>query len=265
MKRILMLMAGILIAGFSSAQAACPDASSFDAVLKANVDKDGFVDYEEIRAKKGGDLITFTNSIQTADLSTCDDMGKLAFWINAYNANMIRLVLARPTLKQVSEDFKIFAEKFKVAGQMMTLNDIENRVIRADPKKGGPIKGVSLTPLNPRVHFALNCGAIDCPKLLNTAYSGATIESVLQSNAAAFANGRKHIHVENGKLVISTLMKWYEEDFAKLGGVPAFLIPLTDKSLRPDADEIDAKLKTDFPKKVEFKYDWTLNSVKNKR
>ena len=84
----------------------------FDGILKANVDNEGFVDYDSIRINKGGDLYQFISFVETADLSKCSEAEKTAFWVNAYNAHMIRMVLARSQMKQVSEDFKLFGEKF---------------------------------------------------------------------------------------------------------------------------------------------------------
>ena len=116
----------------------------FDGILKANVDNEGFVDYDSIRINKGGDLYQFISFVETADLSKCSEAEKTAFWVNAYNAHMIRMVLARSQMKQVSEDFKLFGEKFKVANQKLSLNDIEHRVLRSNAKKGGPIEGLSI-------------------------------------------------------------------------------------------------------------------------
>jgi hypothetical protein len=240
------------------------DHGRLDGVLKANVDKEGYVDYDAIRVNRGGDLYEYISFLETADLKACSETEKLTFWINAYNAHTIRLVLARPAVKQISEDFKLFGEKFKVAKIDVSLNDIEHRVIRSAVKKGGPIPGVSLLKLDPRMHFALVCAAVDCPKLLNRAYGMKNLEDTLQANAVAFANSPKHIRIEGDKLLVSSLMRWYAEDFDSLGGVKAYLISLLDPTLRADADQIKAKLGTDFPDQTKFVYDWTVNSIKNK-
>lgn len=263
-KRLIVMMALILGMGTSYVSAVCLQPVIFDGILKTNVDIDGFVDYDAIRINKGGDIYEFISFIETADLKKCSEAEREAFWINAYNAHMIRMVLARPQMKQVSEDFKLFGEQFKVANQKLSLNDIEHRVLRSNTKKGGPIEGVSLKEFDPRLHFALVCGAIDCPKLLNRAYTSQNLESVLQSNAVNFANSPKHVRVEGETLFMSSLMKWYAEDFAKLGGVASMLTSLVDINRRADAQQIVEKIKTDYPDKTQFRYDWTLNSIKNK-
>jgi hypothetical protein len=181
---------------------------------------------------------------------------------------VIQKVLDRPKLQKISEDFKLFDEKIQVAGQTLSLNDIEHRVLRGDSSKGGPIKGVSIPKFDPRLHFALVCGAIDCPRLLNRAYAGDDLETTLQANAVYFANSPKHVRLEGPKgekLVLSSLMKWYADDFKPLGGVPKYLASLTDESKRPHTDVIDDKLMKDYPRRVDFEYDWTLNHVRNKK
>ncbi|MCG3205185.1 MAG: hypothetical protein KCHDKBKB_01904 [Elusimicrobia bacterium] len=250
--------------GFGPLFAACPQPALFDAILKTNVDKDGYVDYDAIRINKGGDLYQFITFLETTDLSKCTETERAAFWINAYNAHMIRLVLARPMMKSVSEDFKLFGEKFKVANHKLSLNDIEHRVLRSSTKKGGPIEGVSLKEFDPRLHFALVCGAIDCPKLSNRAYMPQTLEDALQAAAVNFVSRPKHIRIEGDTLFVSSLMRWYAEDFSNVGGVAQYLSSLLSPTLRPDAQALLDKLKTDFPDNTQFRYNWTLNSIKNK-
>ncbi len=260
-----LMVAVVLLAPILSVHAACLDHGIWDNILKTNVDADGLVNYEAIRVNKGGDLYEYLSFVDDANLKLCNDSEKLAFWINAYNANVIRLVLARPKLAKIDEDFKLFGEKFEVAGLKLTLNEIEHRVLRSHPGKGGPIEGVSLKEFDPRLHFALVCAAIDCPKLSNRAFKAPQLEAQLQAAAVAFANNPKHLRVENGQLIMSSIMNWYKEDFDKVGGVAAYLTSLMDPAKRADAEEVKAKLATDFPSLVRFRYDWTLNSVKNRK
>lgn len=258
MKHFLLYVLSILsFVRFSYAE--CGSQETWNSILKTNVTTDGFVDYDGIRAHRGGNITDYIQQIQSIDTKSCTEEGQLAFWINAYNAHMIRLVLSRPKLNLISDDFKLFDETFQVGRLTLSLNDIEHRIIRSDAKKGGPIPGASIKNLEPRTHFALVCGAVDCPKLLNRSYRESDLEETLQSNAVQFANNTKHVRIENGRLVVSTLMKWYQDDFAVFGGVGPYLITLSN------SDELDQKIKRDFPSKVTFKYDWTLNSIRNRK
>jgi hypothetical protein len=264
MKRVFLAFA-VTLGLWSQAHAVCLDQKGLDGIFKANVDAEGFVAYDAIRINKGGDLYEAITFMEDADLSQCTEGEKLAFWINAYNAHMIRLVLARPQMKSISEDFKLFGEKFKIARHNLSLNDIEHRVLRSSPKKGGPIPGLSLPKFDPRVHFALVWGAFDSPRLSNHAYNGNTIEEQLQTAAVNFANTPKYVRVENDKVVLPSSMKWYADDFQALGGVGAYLAALTDTDHRPDEKVVDEKLLApEFPANADFHFDWTVNSRSNK-
>lgn len=247
-----------------SVQAACLVPTVFDGILKVNVDKDGYVDYDAIRVNKGGDLYEFISFLETADLKKCTELDRKAFWINAYNAHMIRLVLARPQMKSISEDFKIFGEKFKVANKNLSLNEIEHQILRSSTKKGGPIADVSIKELDPRIHFALVFGAAGSPNLHPRAYTGQNVEATLQANAVNFSNNPKHLRIEDITLFTSSLLRWYAEDFSNVGGAGVYLASLIDPEVRLDAPAVIEKLKTDYPDMTQFRFDWTVNSIKNK-
>lgn len=254
-----LLPAPALSAGF--------DHSLYDRILRRYVDEEGLVNYDGIRQNALNNLKQYLNLLAQADPSGLSRNERLAFWINAYNANMINFILANPGLKKVSDRFDLFDTPARVAGGSYTLNDIENRVIRGkiNKKNGlGPVPGVSMETLDPRIHFALVCAAMDCPKLQNFAYTAENLESTLRAGARRFANIPKHLALENGNLKVSTLMKWYEEDFKGLGGVGKYLMALTDPAIRKDETQVD-RLLAGFPARVRFEYDWTVNDVRNAR
>ena len=266
-KRLAVFSALFFLAGVPNLKAACFQPTILDGILRANVDKDGYVNYDQIRVNKGGDLYEYLALIETVDLKKCSEPEQVAFWINAYNAHAIRLILARPQMNKVSDDFKLFGEPFKVAKDKYTLNDIEHRILRSSAKNGGPIDGVSIKQFDPRIHFALVWGAVDNVRLNHRAYTGANLEEALQDDAVEFANNPKYVRVENGKLTMNSVVHWYMDDFKPVGGVPVYLNTLIDPKSRPDADIIKSALTasaTNYPQDVMFKYDWTVNSVKNK-
>lgn len=264
MKRIILTVIAVVGFAVSPARAVCPSPALFDAILKVNVDKEGYVDYDSIRINKGGDLYQYISFLETADLKGCGEADRVAFWVNAYNAHMIRLILARVNIKQVSDDFALFGEKFKVANHNLTLNEIEHRILRSSAKNGGPIEGLSLPQFDPRLHFVLANGATGGPSLAARAYAGNSLESALQAAAANYVNSPKGLRIEGDTLYISSLFRWYAVDFEKIGGPAAFASALISPASRADAAAILEKLKTDFPERTQFRFDWTVNSVKNK-
>jgi len=246
-------------------RAASFDHTVFDAILHKYVNDEGLVNYQAIRSEAARDLNDYLSLLSSANLEGLSYEEKLAFWINAYNALMIKNIINHPELKKVSDNFGLFDLPFKIAGGQYTLNDIESRIIRGktnSKNKQGPSPGVTLEKFDPRIHFALVCAAISCPKLQNFAYTQSNIEKTLQSAAIRFAALPKHVAVVKGRLRLSSLLKWYQEDFNKVGGVPVYLTSLLKFTHGQDAPEIERLLKTKFDK-ADYEYDWTVNDIKN--
>ena len=80
-----------------------------------------------------------------------------------------------------------------------------------------------------------------------------------------FVNSTTTIHIQDKKLVVSSIFKLYAKDFDKWGGPAAYISSLLDPAERADAEEIKIFLQADFPDRVDFQYDWTINHIKNKK
>lgn len=200
MKKQFLLIVALLLAGtFVQAQAAFfTHAQSF---LSANISA-GSVDYAGIKAspKALNDLVA---EIGSFSVSSADSKTQKAFYLNAYNILVIKNVvdhypIAKPT--DVSGFFD--AIKFKVAGQSLTLSDIENKKVRPTFKDA-------------RVHFALVCAAKSCPPIPNYAFTPANVEAKLQSLTVKAMNSKSFIKVDDANKTVrfSQIMDWYKEDF----------------------------------------------------
>lgn len=240
------------------------DHNRWDDLLRAQVDKDGYVNYLGIQTNETRDLYAYLSSLEYIDVSTLSEQEKKAFWINAYNAALIKLIVMRPGLRKISDDFDLFKQPFKIARTKLSLNDIENRILRRDPARGGPLEGLSLTQPDPRIRFALSNGSIDGPRLVNRSYTGNTVEAQLDLASREYINNPQHIHLEKGILVMSSIFKWYEDDLNHIGGVVSYINSLLDSS-RSQNGLIKTSLQTDFPSKIDFRFDWTLNDLRNKK
>src|SRR5262245_51315335 len=115
-------------------QAASFDHSTYDKILRTYVNNEGLVNYDGIRQNAKADLKTYLDTLAAANPSGWPYAEKFAFWINAYNANMLMNIVNNPQLKKVSDKFSLFDTPAKVAGGTYTLNDIENRIIRGKVK-----------------------------------------------------------------------------------------------------------------------------------
>ena len=135
---------------------------------------------------------------------------QLAFLINAYNANMIELVLTRyPKIGSIWDFGKIFNNPFKnrfikLFGRDYSLDMIEHETIRA--------KGVYD---DPRIHMAVNCASIGCPMLREEAYVGDRLERQLEEQVVRFLSdrSRNRYNAAANVLEVSEIFKWYREDF----------------------------------------------------
>ena len=159
---------------------------------------------------------------------------KLAYWINAYNLYTIELVVDNYPVKSIKDiaGGKPWDKKFiKLDGKTLSLNDIENGIIRKDFNE-------------PRIHFAVNCASISCPKLLNKAYTVGNLNSLLESQTKRFINDNSMNMISATKPEISNIFDWYKVDF---GNVITFLNKYSDTEIESSA-------------KISYKeYNWNLN------
>jgi len=124
-----------------------------------------------------------------------------AFLINAYNAYTIATVLDRPG-KQSVRDIEGFWRRMThpVGGFEVTLDTIEHDVLRKLFR-------------DPRLHFALNCGAMSCPLLPPWGMNGDRIDAQLEERARAFLSDSRNVRIEGDALLLVRFFDWYTADF----------------------------------------------------
>jgi ribosomal protein S18 len=136
---------------------------------------------------------------------------KLAYWINSYNLFTIKLIVDNyplSSIKNIAEG-KPWDKKFiQLDGKTMSLNDIENGIIRSQFSE-------------PRIHFALNCASISCPKLLNQEYTAANLNTLLEKQAKRYINDENENTFTGNSAKISNIFDWYQQDFK--GGIILFV------------------------------------------
>jgi len=187
---------------------------SWTGVLEKYVDDQGLVDYAGLSADRAA-LDQYVDAI--GDISpenrpelfpTTED--QLAYWINAYNALVFRGVLARgpeeeSVWKGMVPGLGFFGlRKYTVGGRVMNLKSLEDDLIRE--------------PFNdPRIHAALNCASIGCPRLPRQAFSPATLEADLDAAMAEFVADHRNVSVDHDKktVTLSKIFDWFEEDFIR--------------------------------------------------
>ncbi|MGB9620177.1 MAG: DUF547 domain-containing protein, partial [Armatimonadota bacterium] len=227
------------------------DHSVWDRLLKKYVDQNGMVNYAAWKASEADRtaLKQYLAVLSQADTEARTSReGMLAFWINAYNALTVYGILGvYPTSSIRNHTSKLFGYNIwedlllPVGGKKYSLNDIEHNILR---KLG-----------EPRIHFAIVCASIGCPRLRNEAYTPAKLEEQLADNTRDFFSRRKNLQVDAAARAIrvSSILKWFGSDF---GPTPqAALASLLDY-MPPDTKQVISS--GNFSVSY-LDYDWSLN------
>jgi hypothetical protein len=215
----------------------------FDRMLNSYV-KDGVVDYTKFQQDPHFiDYIKFIANAKPRELET--EKEQLAFWINAYNALSIKGIIDGKSPRTLLGRHGFFiSKKHLVAGDSISLNTLEKKIII-------PYK-------EPRIHFAIVCASISCPKLLSEAYTANKLEQQLQKNTIDFLNDKEKnkIEINNNKIKISKIFNWFKHDFIEAGGsIQKYISPfIHDESIRHKLTNNGFKVKY-------LKYNWNLNGI----
>ena len=178
------------------------DHSAWDDLLKANVERDGLVDYKDFKedSDKLNDYINYLSKQVPNNEWSIEEL--LAYYINVYNANTIKLIVDNypvKSIKDVDATISPFLKNFIVIGDKeFSLADIE--------------KGILQKMNEPRIHFAINCASFSCPKLMRDAYTAENVDELMNQAATEFINSEKNT-ISSDKAELSEIFKWYKSDF----------------------------------------------------
>ncbi len=206
--------------------------AAWTAQLQQYVGEDGMVDYRAWRADVEA-LDAYLNQLKThhPNDSLWSEAEALAYWINAYNAFTVKLILDHPEVSSIKEVKKgipminsVWEMKWiTIDGQQYSLGNIEHKILRKQFDE-------------PRIHFAINCASFSCPKLARQAYEAATIEEQLGSAAVAFINDPYRNKLSKDQLQLSKIFKWFRGDFTKTQKLQAFLNQYAKEPVALDAN-----------------------------
>ncbi|QAA82769.1 DUF547 domain-containing protein [Aequorivita sp. H23M31] len=211
------------------------DHSQWDNLLQKHVDENGLVDYKRFANDKlllNNYLIMLSKNEPTENWSLEE---VLAYYINLYNAATVKLIVENYPVKSIKDISRPWTKnRILIGNREISLDEIEHGILRKMDE--------------PRIHFALNCASISCPKLLNQAFTASKINKQLDQAAEDFINGDKN-HVSPSNPLLSPIFDWYKKDF-KVNGktdVIAFINQYSNIEIHPQA-------------KISYlKYDWNLN------
>ena len=220
---------------------------NFDMALKTHV-RDGVVDYQALRKTQALTPEILWLSTSKIPVSPQDQK---AFWINAYNLLTLDLIVDHPQISSIrelhnGEPWK--KESFVVAGQSITLDEIEHKILR---------------PLgDPRIHAAINCASKGCPPLQSFAYQGNQLNTQLDIACKHWMSTNAYF-LSTSQLQLNSIFDWFKEDFRAyrepipklnkgMQGVVGFIIAYSDGNIQKELREGQYKI-------TFSEYDWQLN------
>lgn len=215
------------------------DHGNWDKLLKKHVKESGLVDYEGFKAdsEQLNNYISYLSGKKPNENWVFEE--QLAYFINVYNANTIKLIVDNypvESIKDINATISPFLKNFITIGdKQFSLADIE--------------KGILQKMNEPRIHFAINCASISCPKLLRDAYTAENVNELMDRAATEFINSNKNEISENSAKV-SEIFKWYKKDFLKeASSIIGYINRFSDTKINSN---VELGYKT---------YNWNLNDV----
>jgi len=212
------------------------------------------VKYQALKQSGTAPLVEYLQSlsaVHASQFALWTQSQQLAFLINAYNAFTVKLILDHYPVESIKDIGGFFRSPWKIQffallGDKTHLDYIEHELIRGRFKE-------------PRIHFAVVCASIGCPKLQARAYTAERMEAMLESATQTFLrdDSRNRYDAQRNTLHLSKIFKWYAEDFvATSGSVERFVAPYISD---------DPKMRQQIQSRqvdVEYlDYDWALNNA----
>jgi len=206
----------------------------WNALLKQFVTIEGNVNYEGFR-KNRPKLTAYINSLNEnmpEEFWSQDE--KLAYWMNAYNAMTVDLILRNLPLESIKDIDKPWEQRYwKLGAKYYNLDEIEHQILRKMD--------------DPRIHFGINCASFSCPPLLNVAFTSEKVNDQLDFLAQQFINDPKRNTIASDSAQISKIFDWFSKDFKQNGSVIDYLNTYSETKINSNA-------------RIRYMdYDWSLN------
>jgi hypothetical protein len=230
------------------------DHQAWGRLLKAYLRSDGDgvnrFDYAGMTTLDRAALGQYIATLAGLPIDAYNRSEQLAYWINLYNALTVHVVLTHypvESIRDIDVSPGLFTDGpwdrplITVAGEVLSLNDMEHRILR-------PIWR------DPRIHYAVNCAAVGCPNLQETPFTAENTEGLLESAARTYVNSSRGVRFGRNGLIVSSIYIWFQEDF---GDSDEDVIAHLERYAEP---EISVKIKQ-ARKLAGHAYDWSLNDA----
>ena len=208
--------------------------------------QDGRVDYDGLKQNEA-QLDRYLDLLAAVDPQALSDRERFAFYVNAYNAWTLKLILTHyPGIDSIKDIGPFWKSPWKmeiarIDGGLLTLDEIEHDILRAQYR-------------DPRVHFAVNCASLGCPPLRDTPFTGQELEEQLERATRDFINDPRRYQLDGDVLHVSRIFKWFSDDFDN--DPIAFFRRYAEGDLKAQLEARGADLGVAY-----LDYDWSLNGI----
>jgi len=207
---------------------------SWTDLLQKHVSNQGNVNYNGFKTDRKSLLNYITSLSENMPNDSWTKEDKLAYWINAYNALTVDLILRHYPIESIKDIKKPWDQRYwKLGDKWYNLNEIEHQILRKMNE--------------PRIHFGIVCASFSCPKLQNSAFTAEIIDNQLTLATKEFLNDSNRNEISENNLKISKIFQWFAKDFKQNGSLIDFLNTYSDIT-------ISAKANKSFKD-----YNWNLN------
>lgn len=224
--------------------------ASWDSLLRKHVDEQGLVDYQGMAVDSNmlKDYLKLLSENPPND-QRWSEAEQMVYWINAYNAFTVKLILDYypiPGIKEIKNGVPFVnsvwdIKFFEIGGEAFDLNNIEHGILRKEYT-------------DPRIHFALVCASLSCPKLQPFAFTADRLDEQLDQAAREFINDPFRNDIYEKPIQLSKILSWYWMDFKDT------------YDSRYDLIKQYADRPVDTEQDIEFlDYDWSLNEQSSEK
>ena len=206
----------------------------WNELLKKHVSENGNVDYKGFKKEEAALQSYLELLSKNLPEKSWTKNATLAYWINAYNAFTVKLILDNYPVKSIKKINSPWDKEFiNLGNKKYSLGQIEHKILRKMNE--------------PRIHFAINCASYSCPNLLNEAYTEKYLNNQLDAAAKSFINDKTKNNITANNIEISSIFDWFTSDFKKKGTLIDFLNKYSSVKINVKA-------------KIRYKeYNWNLN------
>ena len=228
-----------------AADPAMVDHRLYAQLLQLHV-RDGVVDYGGLKRQEAM-LDRYLDHLAGIDPDGLSDKARFAFYVNAYNAWTLKLILDHyPGIKSIKDAGSLWQSPWKkkialINGGLLTLDEIEHDILRPQFR-------------DPRVHFAVNCASKGCPPLFGIPFNGRDLDHQLDRVTRSFINDPTRYRMDGDVLYVSRIFKWFGEDFDDdpIGFFRKYAVGNLQTELQARSQGLRIKF---------LDYDWSLNGA----